>query len=112
MRRELGIARSGLACCLCSENSACSGCGSGTRPDEGSCFNLRCSPEKGLGHCFECQELCHEGLLAKIKPRGFSGFARRFGVDHLPGEEEELKVQPLYTPLPGGDNEVRDRWSD
>ena len=26
MKRELGIARCGLACCLCSENVACKGC--------------------------------------------------------------------------------------
>ncbi len=25
MKRELGIARCGLACCLCSENTSCSG---------------------------------------------------------------------------------------
>ncbi len=26
MKRELGIARCGLACCLCSENAECKGC--------------------------------------------------------------------------------------
>ena len=26
MKRELGIARCGLACCLCSENVKCKGC--------------------------------------------------------------------------------------
>ena len=26
MKRELGIARCGLACCLCSENVSCKGC--------------------------------------------------------------------------------------
>ncbi|MEE3497129.1 MAG: DUF3795 domain-containing protein, partial [Butyrivibrio sp.] len=26
MKRELGIARCGLACCLCSENVVCKGC--------------------------------------------------------------------------------------
>ena len=26
MKRELGIARCGLACCLCSENVECKGC--------------------------------------------------------------------------------------
>ena len=26
MKRELGIARCGLACCLCSENEVCKGC--------------------------------------------------------------------------------------
>ena len=29
MKRELGIARCGLACCLCSENTSCAGCNSG-----------------------------------------------------------------------------------
>lgn len=29
MKRELGIARCGLACCLCSENISCHGCNSG-----------------------------------------------------------------------------------
>ena len=28
MKRELGIARCGLACCLCTENADCNGCGS------------------------------------------------------------------------------------
>ena len=33
MKRELGIARCGLACCLCSDDH-CSGCDSGDCPDE------------------------------------------------------------------------------
>lgn len=32
MKRELGIARCGLACCLCSENKTCHGCNSGECP--------------------------------------------------------------------------------
>lgn len=34
MKRELGIARCGLAGCLCSENDKCSGCNSGDCPDK------------------------------------------------------------------------------
>ena len=56
MNRELGIARCGLACCLCSEADVCSGCRDGG---------------------------CRKGLLAKVKPRGFSLFARHFGVRML-----------------------------
>lgn len=33
MRRELGIARCGLACCLCTENADCNGCDSNSCPD-------------------------------------------------------------------------------
>ena len=46
MKRELGIARCGLACCLCSENAACFGCDSGQCPDKEWCENRKCSIEK------------------------------------------------------------------
>ena len=32
MKRELGIARCGLACCLCGESEHCAGCDSGDCP--------------------------------------------------------------------------------
>lgn len=83
MKRELGIARCGLACCLCSENDHCSGCNSGECPDKAWCENRRCSAERGYGHCYECGADCRKGLLAKIKPLGFTEFARRFGEAEL-----------------------------
>lgn len=46
MKRELGIARCGLACCLCSENVACAGCDSGECPDKDWCENRKCSISK------------------------------------------------------------------
>ena len=79
MKRELGIARCGLACCLCSENAHCSGCNSGDCPDRDWCENRRCSIEKGVGHCFECAPDCRKGLLGKIKPYAFAQFVRRYG---------------------------------
>ena len=87
MKRELGFGRCGLACCLCSENTVCGGCGSGGCPDYDSCENRKCSLEKGLGHCYECEEFdrCRKGLLSKTKPRGFSLFARRYGERELLG---------------------------
>lgn len=84
MKRELGIARCGLACCLCSENSTCSGCDSGECPEKDWCENRKCSIEKGIGHCFECdEEACRKGMLSKIKPLGFTLFARRHGLEQL-----------------------------
>lgn len=79
MKRELGIARCGLACCLCSENGHCSGCNSGECPDKNWCENRRCSTESGCGHCYECSSDCRKGLLGKIKPYGFTLFAKRYG---------------------------------
>ena len=83
MKRELGIARCGLACCLCSENATCGGCDSGECPDKEWCENRKCSIEKDIAHCYECSEKCGKGLLAKIKPRAFTEFARRYGEDDL-----------------------------
>lgn len=83
MKRELGIGRCGLACCLCSENAHCNGCSSGECPDKDWCENRSCSIAKGLEHCYECDQDCQKGLLAKIKPHAFTVFAERYGEDML-----------------------------
>lgn len=83
MKRELGIARCGLACCLCSENSSCQGCGSGQCPDKDRCENLTCSAGKGLSHCSECPQECRKGLPSKTKPYGFTLFLKRYGLEEL-----------------------------
>ncbi len=83
MKRELGIARCGLACCLCSENTTCRGCDSGGCPDKDQCENRECSLSKKLSHCYECKEPCRKGILKKIKPYAFSQFARRYGEEYL-----------------------------
>lgn len=83
MKRELGIARCGLACCLCTENDSCSGCDSGQCPDKDWCENRKCSISKGIKHCYECNEPCKKGLLSKIKPYAFTEFVKRYGEDTL-----------------------------
>ncbi len=83
MKRELGIARCGLACCLCSENVNCHGCGSDECPDNDSCENKKCSMEKGFSHCYRCPEDCRKGLLHKIKPYAFTLFAKKYGEEAL-----------------------------
>lgn len=84
MKRELGIARCGLACCLCSENDHCGGCNSGACPDVAFCENRRCSTEKEIAGCWACDNRdCRRGLLQKSKPRVFSEFVRRYGLEML-----------------------------
>lgn len=83
MKRELGIARCGLACCLCGQNETCNGCQSNKCPDKEWCMNRKCTIEKGFGHCFECPENCGKFMLEKVKPKAFSEFARRYGTEHL-----------------------------
>ena len=83
MRRELGIARCGLACCLCTENADCNGCDSNGCPDNDFCENKKCSIAKGLTHCYTCEEHCRKGLLGKIKPYAFTLFAKKYGEEKL-----------------------------
>lgn len=83
MKRELGIARCGLACCLCSENNKCSGCNTGECPDKEWCENRKCSLENNYEHCSDCTQDCHKGLLSKVKPYGFIQFIKRYGEDEL-----------------------------
>ena len=83
MKRELGIARCGLACCLCNENEHCNGCNSEDCPDKEWCVNRKCSINNGLRHCYECKSKCRKGLLSKIKPYGFTLFIRRYGEKEL-----------------------------
>lgn len=83
MKRELGIARCGLACCLCSENDKCSGCNSRNCPDKDWCENRKCSISKNISHCYACGEECKKGLLGKIKPYAFTLFVKRYGEDEL-----------------------------
>ena len=84
MKRELGIARCGLACCLCSENDHCNGCHSDECSDKEWCENRKCSLEKNISYCFECRETdCRKGLLSKTKAYGFTEFIRRYGMEHL-----------------------------
>jgi hypothetical protein len=83
MKRELGIARCGLACCLCSENETCAGCNSGACLDKEWCENRKCSLEKNIVGCSECNESCRKGLLQKIKPYAFNLFIKRYGKDAL-----------------------------
>ncbi len=93
MKREFGIARCGLACCLCSENVKCNGCDSDSCPDCARCENRKCSMEKEISGCYVCKTDCKKGLLDKIKPYGFTLFIKRYGIESLLGclEENEKK---------------------
>lgn len=83
MKRELGIARCGLACCLCAENEHCAGCGAGDCPDKAWCENRKCSISRQIAGCYACEEPCRKGLLAKSKPYAFTLFIKQYGLDAL-----------------------------
>ncbi len=53
-------------------------------PSKDWCENRKCSIEKGMAHCYECEsEDCKKGLLNKIKPYAFTLFIKRYGEDRL-----------------------------
>lgn len=85
MKKELGIARCGLACCLCSENTHCGGCHADDCAGAAWCEVRKCCIEKGISHCFECgeAEACQKGVLSKLKPHAFTVFAKKYGMDRL-----------------------------
>lgn len=85
MKKEFGIARCGLACCLCSENESCPGCLADGCAGKDWCEIRKCAIEKGVLHCFECEnaETCGKGILAKQKPKAFTLFAKKYGAERL-----------------------------
>lgn len=85
MEKELGIARCGLACCLCSENKSCAGCLADGCAGRDWCEVRKCVSGKGFSHCFECEnaEDCGKGILSKAKPKAFTLFAKKYGEERL-----------------------------
>lgn len=88
MKREMGIAYCGLACCLCTENmaedTACVGCQNGGCVGKDGCVNYRCCREKGLDGCWQCEEFpCKGNMLDSPRIRAFAAFARNYGVEEL-----------------------------
>ncbi len=85
MRKELGVARCGLACCLCSENEHCKGCLADDCQGKDWCEIRKCTAEKGITHCYECSEAgtCQKGLMTKKKPKAFTLFAKQYGEEYL-----------------------------
>ena len=82
MKRELGIARCGMACCLCCENITCKGCRKegflelSWCKDAQWCENRNCGIAKGINGCYECTPAdCRKGLYAeKLSVRGFAEY--------------------------------------
>lgn len=68
MKRELGIARCGLACCLCSENEHCSGCNSGGCPDKDWCENRKCSIKKNCDITMNASRNAEKDWCPKSSP--------------------------------------------
>lgn len=90
MKRELGIAYCGLACCLCSEQESCPGCRSDGCQDKDFCRNLRCCKAHGYEGCWACRSFpCTGTILDKPRIRAFARFAGTYGTETLLDALEE-----------------------
>lgn len=91
MNRKFGLARCGLACCICSENGQCGGCFADNCGGAAWCEVRKCCIEKGLQYCYECNnaESCNKGLLGNLKPHTFTVFAKTYGMETLLDRLEE-----------------------
>ncbi len=103
MKRELGLAYCGLACCLCSENEGCKGCRQNGCAAWAECPNYGCVTERGLEGCWECPEFpCGKGMLEKPRMRAFVRFAKEHGVEGLLDRLAENERAGIVYHYPGG----------
>lgn len=103
VRRELGIAYCGLACCICSENGSCPGCKQNGCAAYAECANYGCVTGRELEGCWECREFpCGRGLLQKPKARAFAAFAKEHGVERLMDCLERNQRAGIVYHYPGG----------
>ena len=84
MKKELGIAYCGLACCSCGELMDCPGCRDSGCKDKESCKNYRCCLKRGLDGCWECESFpCKDSMLKDKRIRAFSQFIKIYGKEKL-----------------------------
>ena len=80
MKRELGIAYCGLACCMCSENVDCPGCRADGWINWESCPNRRDCLDRDLEGCWACRSFpCAGTILDNPRIRAFARYAGAFG---------------------------------
>ncbi len=83
MNAERGFAYCGLACCLCGDET-CPGCKTDGCKGAGWCKNYRCSRDKGLSGCYQCEAFpCVGGMLDKLRIRAFSRFLKEYGEEKM-----------------------------
>ena len=92
MKRELGIARCGLACCLCSENVTCKGCKSDNFDD---LEELNDFIKTGKKMCIDLKSIAREDIetVWKMQVEAFSDLLEKYqDYDMSPAAEDMDKV--------------------
>lgn len=92
LKRELGIARCGLACCLCSENVTCKGC---KRDDFDDLEELIDFIKTGKKMCIDLKPIAREDIetVWKMQVEAFSDLLEKYqDYDMSPAAEDMDKV--------------------
>ena len=116
MKRELGFAPCGLACCLCGENETCPGCRSDGCPNREACKNRLCCAEKALDGCWACPGFpCAGGMLGKPRIRAFAAYLKAHGAEKLLDRLARNEREGLLYHYPGqiiGDYDLFDTQTE
>ena len=89
----------GLVCALCSYNIQCAGC----RCKDGDCDIKSCCLEKGLSHCFLCDEFpCDKGMHKNTRIRAFNTIAKNEGLQKLAEYLYNNYTRGIYYHRPDG----------
>lgn len=89
---DRGVARCGLACCVCGENDRCVGCRRDGCKGAADYEIRRCSLKRGLSGCWDCAGFpCGQPMLARKRQRAFLRFIARYGKARLMGALELLE---------------------
>ena len=90
MKREIGLAYCGLACCVCDKNDTCVGCRNEGCTGREWCLHYNCCREKGLNGCWECDEFpCDKNQNGfnmhkkKYRALAFAEFIQEHGEDAM-----------------------------
>ena len=83
MKREIGLAYCGLACCVCGERDTCAGCRNLGCKNMESCRHFDCCRKKGLNGCWECDEFPCGGMHEKVRVRAFVEFIKYNGEEKM-----------------------------
>ena len=83
MEDEYGLARCGIPCFLCPDKEKCGGCYSPGCTGQVWCANRKCAENRSVSACYECDEVCREGVFERVKHKAFREFAKRYGKEKL-----------------------------
>ena len=96
---ENGYSVCGLVCALCNSRASCAGC----QDTDGDCGIKACCFEKGLTHCYLCDEFpCGKDEHIGLRKKAFNAVARAEGLPKLAEYLFANQNRGIFYHRPGG----------